>query len=153
MTSAGPNGLLGVCMGTQFAQYASGYPRQLAYWPPTGYPPSPVGGPYYAAHSGRSRLHHGRYGSRYWGETPCQATLTSPAYMLVKPAGCEENRAEQVEHHACHQQCPTGIISDNVTITGGRSRRRQPYNRAACRCGSRKLTARGTGAAQTVGTR
>jgi hypothetical protein len=40
MTSAGPNGLLGVCMGTQFADYASGYPRQLAYWPPTGYPSS-----------------------------------------------------------------------------------------------------------------
>jgi hypothetical protein len=39
--------------------------------------------------------------------------------MLVKPAGYEENRAEQVEHHACHQQGPTGIISNTVTITGG----------------------------------
>ncbi len=26
MTSAGPNGLLGVCMGAQFADYVSGYP-------------------------------------------------------------------------------------------------------------------------------
>ncbi len=30
-----------VCIGTQFAGYASGNPPKLAYWPPTGYPPNP----------------------------------------------------------------------------------------------------------------
>ena len=79
MTSAGPNGLLGVCMGTQFADYASGCPLQAGVLTADRGSPLPgrrslLRGPPGAEEG----CHHGRYGSQYWEQTPHQETLTSP---------------------------------------------------------------------------
>ena len=59
-TSAGPNGLLGVCMGAQFAEYAIGYPLDAGVLAVDRIAPNPphtrsAGGPYYTAHPGRKQ--------------------------------------------------------------------------------------------------
>jgi hypothetical protein len=67
-------------MGAQFADYASDYPLQAGVLAADRVSPHPgrrslLRGPF----GPEAGCYHGRYGSRYWGQTPCQATQTTPS--------------------------------------------------------------------------
>jgi hypothetical protein len=75
MTSAGPNGLLGVCMGTQFADYASGYPLEAGVLAADRVSPIP----------GRRSLLHGPFGPKQAATTDDTAPGTGEKPGVRQP--------------------------------------------------------------------
>ena len=78
MTSAGPNGLLGVCMGAQFAEYAIGYPLDAGVLAVDRIAPNPP-------HTRSAVLIHGPSGRKQALTTDDTAPGTGEKHLVRQP--------------------------------------------------------------------